>query len=93
MSFDRDIGLNIVRGGEVPNNRELRETLPGALSFVVRWTGDTNLNLGVSSPGTAQGETIYPLKGLTLSETGGWTRFSSQQAVMTSGSRILPPPW
>ena len=73
VSMDRESGINIVRGGIPPTNAQLIPTLPGAINFVLRWQGDFDLNLGVSTPGSAaqpQAEFIYPAKGLNITPNG-----------------------
>jgi hypothetical protein len=48
------------------------------LSFVLRWNGDADLNLGVSTPNTdltQGGEIVLPVAGLNISPSGGKTAF------------------
>src|SRR5439155_10029161 len=52
ISFDFDKGIRVVRGGDVPRtDAELVPNLPGNLDFVLRWTGNSDVNLAVISPG------------------------------------------
>src|SRR5439155_15988597 len=74
IEFDYDKGIRVIRGGRVPQtDQELIPTLPGTLNFVLRWQGNTDLNLGViasnsTSPG---GETLYPIAGSDSTPSGG----------------------
>jgi hypothetical protein len=73
VELDRDSGIPIVKGGVPPTNAELIPALPGKLNIVMRWTGNVDLNLGVSTPGTEQNlqsEFVYPARGLNVSSTG-----------------------
>src|SRR6185295_6381680 len=48
VSYDYDKGIRVVKGGTVPRtDAELIPTLPGNLTFVLRWTQNTDLNLVV----------------------------------------------
>ena len=82
VTLDRTSGLRIIRGGTVPRtDAELVPFLPGQLSIVLRWTGNTNLDLAVSTPDTPAtpgGEFIYPVAGLATSKSGGRTAFDHQ---------------
>jgi hypothetical protein len=80
LDFDYDKGIRVIRGGTVPQtDAELIPTLPGTLNFVLRWEGNSDLNLGVGSP--AEGLTnvndaiVYPIGGSDVSATGGRTAF------------------
>lgn len=76
--LDRDTGIQIVRGGVPPNDRELIPVLPGRLNFVLRWDAPANLDLGLSTPATDKnpgGEFIYPAAGLNIGATSGKTAF------------------
>ncbi|CAN5628002.1 hypothetical protein BH09PLA1_BH09PLA1_20410 [soil metagenome] len=79
VSFDRNSGLLIVRGGSVPTN--FSPFLRGNLDVVLNWQADVNLNLGVASPGTdaatppRPAEFVYPAAGLARTPNGGLTRF------------------
>ena len=76
VSFDYDKGIRVVTGGTVPRtDNELIPTLPGSLNFVMRWTGNSDVNLGVVEPGNGTGHTIYPLAGSDLLASGGQTSF------------------
>jgi hypothetical protein len=80
VEFDYDRGIRVVRGGKVPRtDAELIPTLPGTLNFVLRWTGNADVNLGVVSPidpntPGAQG-TVYPLAGFNVNPNGGSIAF------------------
>jgi hypothetical protein len=50
----------------------------GRLNFVLRWNGDADLNLGVSTPNTdatVGGEVVMPVAGLNIAPSGGRTAF------------------
>jgi hypothetical protein len=81
VTLDRDTGIKIVRGGIPPTDAQLIPALPGVLNFVLRWDSNVNLDLGVSTPGTAKnlgGEFIYPASGLNIAPSGGKTAFDHQ---------------
>lgn len=72
--FDNNAGIDVITGGTVPNDRELVNLLPGPLSFVLRWTGNADLNLHVSF-NRGQGESVFPIGGLNIAPSGGRTTF------------------
>ncbi|HEX8521093.1 MAG TPA: hypothetical protein VF669_02480 [Tepidisphaeraceae bacterium] len=82
VTFDRGSGLRIIKGGTVPRtDAELAPLIPGQLAFVLRWTGNTNLDLAVSTPNTSAtlgGEFVYPVAGLAVAPSGGRTAFDHQ---------------
>lgn len=79
VSQDTNKNLKIVTGGVPPTDDQLVATLPGVLNFVLRWTGDVDLNLAVSAPGFASGQIIYPATGLNqIPKTGAQTAFDHQ---------------
>ena len=72
------LDIPIVTGGTPPTDAQLLSLLPGRLNFIVRWDGNANLNLAVSTPSTAAqagGELIYSIPGFTSSPSGGRTAF------------------
>jgi len=76
--IDPSSGIRIVRGGIPPTDAQLAGNLPGRLSFVLRWNGDADLNLGVSTPNTdatVGGEVVMPVAGLNIAPSGGRTAF------------------
>ena len=76
--IDPGSGIRIVRGGIPPTDAQLAGNLPGRLSFVLRWNGDADLNLGVSTPNTdatVGGEIVMPVAGLNVAPSGGRTAF------------------
>ena len=78
VSFDFEKGIRVVRGGQVPRtDAQLIPTLPGALDFVLRWTGNADINLTVISPGGSLGHNtvVYPLGGFDKIANGGTTPF------------------
>ena len=77
-TIDPSSGIRIVRGGIPPTDAQLSGNLPGRLSFVLRWDGDADLNLGVSTPNTdttVGGEIVMPVAGLNIAPSGGKTAF------------------
>ncbi len=80
VSFDFNKGIRIVRGGTVPlSDKELTPFLPGQLNFVLRWTSNSNVNLGVTEPGNGPGnKTLYPLGGFNKLPDGGEIFFDHQ---------------
>ncbi len=80
-SIDRGTGIVIVHGGVPPTDAQLIPALPGRLDFVLRWNGNANLDLGVSTPATAKnpgGEFIYPAAGLNIAPSGVKSAFDHQ---------------
>jgi hypothetical protein len=78
VTLDPITGQRIVRGGTPPSDGQLVSSLPGRLDFSVRWNSDTNIDLVVGSPATAQnpgGELLYPAPGLDAVTSGGRTAF------------------
>jgi hypothetical protein len=78
ISFDQEKGIKVVRGGRPLTDKELIPVLPGTLNFVLRWTGNADLNLGVHAPSSnsfRNGTTIYPLGGLNHAPSGGQMGF------------------
>ncbi len=74
VSFDRTVGIKVVRGGTVPTDAQLIPALPGTFDIVLRWsTPGSDLNLSVGSPGgkNGGGETLYPVAGLDRNSSGG----------------------
>lgn len=74
IGFDYDKGIRVVRGGRVPRtDQELVPTLPGTFNVVLRWQGNTDLNLGVFHiPGDQnQGFSLLPIGGLDETGSGG----------------------
>jgi hypothetical protein len=73
-SYDYERGIRVIRGGKVPQtDQELIPTLPGALNFVLRWQGNTDLNLAVLAVNSADNSTeqLYPIAGLDQTRTRG----------------------
>jgi hypothetical protein len=72
VTFDRDTGIQIVRGGIPPTDAQLIPSLPGKVNFILHWQGDFNIDLGVATPGqtVAQTEFIYPARGVNTSANG-----------------------
>lgn len=75
LSYDQQKGIKVVTGGRPLTNKELLPALPGVLNFVLRWTGNSNLNLGIISPGSAGNRTVYPLGGYDVVSSGGKIAF------------------
>lgn len=70
VTVDRTTGIPIVRGGLVPTNAQLPGILPGTLNFVLRWSGNTDLNLGVGIENHQGGQFLYPALGLNVIPNG-----------------------
>jgi len=76
LSYDQQKGIKVITGGRPLTDKELVPALPGALNFVLRWTGNANLNLGVISPGNGEGNrTVYPIGGYDVVASGGKIAF------------------
>jgi hypothetical protein len=90
VSFDFEKGIRVVRGGTVPRtDAELLPLLPGTLNFVLRWTGNTDLNLVLISPGTGPGNrTLYPLGGFDLLPKTGATMAFDHRGGPNGGIEI-----
>jgi hypothetical protein len=81
ISYDPIANIQVVTGGRPSYNSELPGNLPGTLDFVLRWTGDADLNIEVGvdkgdpltniSEGFEQGEFLYPGYGYQNSPSGG----------------------
>ncbi|MGD0767296.1 MAG: hypothetical protein ABSB42_03640 [Tepidisphaeraceae bacterium] len=81
ISYNPISGIETVSGGRPSYDSELAATVPGSLDFVLRWTGNANLNLEVGvDPGDpltniANGfqkvEFLYPGYGMQNSPSGG----------------------
>jgi hypothetical protein len=77
LSYDFEKGIKVVRGGIPPEDQQLIPVLPGSLNFVLRWTGNADLNLAVLSPRsdpTVRGS-VYPVGGLSSVPSGGRTGY------------------
>src|SRR5439155_10117991 len=72
-SFDFEKGIRVIRGGRPLTDSELIPVLPGSLNFVLRWTANADLNLGVSN--AELGQTVYPVGGRDIVPSGGATAF------------------
>jgi FecR protein len=76
LSYDQQKGIKVVTGGRPLTDAELIPALPGVVDFVLRWTGNADLNLGVISPGTgSDNRTVYPIAGYNITKNGGSTAF------------------
>jgi len=77
IGFDEQKGIKVVTGGRPLSDKELLPNLPGALNFVLRWTGNADLNLGIISPfnGPDKNRTVYPLGGINTVASGGHIEF------------------
>jgi len=75
--FDREAGIKVISGGDVPNDMKLIPTLPGMLNFVARWYTNSDLNFSVATPGGAGnvGEVLYPAGVLARNSSGGRVAF------------------
>src|SRR4051812_32850448 len=75
VTYDSTRGIKVVTGGRPLTDKQLIPVLPGVLNFVLRWTGNANLNLGVISPGFSGNRTVYPISGYTSVASGGKIAF------------------
>ncbi|HEX4054872.1 MAG TPA: hypothetical protein VHX86_11455 [Tepidisphaeraceae bacterium] len=81
LSYDPIANIPVVTGGRPQYDSELPAGLPGSLDFVLRWTGNADLNLEVGLDkgdplinilnGFQQGEFLYPGYGYQNSPSGG----------------------
>jgi hypothetical protein len=81
FTLDNTKTLPIVRGGVPPSSdAQLQPFLVGRLNFVLRWTGNTNLDLLVGNQAGAggAGEVLYPAVGLNTTPSGGKIPFDHQ---------------
>ena len=69
VTYDRGLGIPVVRGGTPPTFGQVQSALPGDLHIVIRWNRDSNLNLAVAEPST--GGILMPAPGLTDTASGG----------------------
>jgi hypothetical protein len=72
-SFDFEKGIRVITGGKPLTDQQLIPVLPGTLNFVLRWTGNADLNLGVIN--AQLGQTVYPIGGRDRVPSGGGTPF------------------
>ncbi len=75
VSVDRNTGIEIIRGGVPPTDKELIPVLPGRLNFVLRWTGNANLDLSLVNQAGKSGEFMLPGAGLNWTRSGGYSPF------------------
>jgi hypothetical protein len=76
VEYDYQRGIKVVRGGQPPTmDAELVPVLPGRLNFVMRWTGNTDLNLAVRSP-EAGLNGLYPFASMDTLASGGHMDFN-----------------
>jgi len=79
IDYDYEKGIKVIRGGTHPvTDAELIPVLPGSLNFVLRWEGNSDLNLAVLSPTSGAANeraTVYPIGGLNVIKNGGRTEF------------------
>jgi len=73
--YDYEKGIKVIKGGQPPTmDSTLIPLLPGRLNFVMRWTGNADINLTMSSP-EPNGHTLYPFAGLNTLPSGGHIDF------------------
>ncbi len=78
VSVDKGTGFRVITGGVPPTDKQLIPVLPGKIDFVLRWTGNANLDLSVVNQGTggrSRGEFLLPAVGLNATASGGQTDF------------------
>jgi hypothetical protein len=76
LSYDQEKGIKVITGGRPLTDAELLPTLTQPLDFVLRWTGNANLNLGIIGPlNGANNRTVYPIGGYNTTASGGHIEF------------------
>jgi hypothetical protein len=88
LSYDPVAGIPVITGGRPAYDTELPSELPGSLNFVLRWTGNADLNIEVGvdkgdpltniANGFQQGEFLYPGYGYQNSASGGHIPFDDR---------------
>jgi hypothetical protein len=88
LSYDPIARIPVITGGRPFYNSELPDHLPGTLDFVLRWTGNADLNIEVGvdkgdpltniAIGFQQGEFLYPGFGFQNSPSGGHIAFDDR---------------
>ena len=88
LSFDPIANIPVITNGRPLSDSALPSNLPGTLDFVLRWTGnaDVNLEVGVDKgdplanieAGFKQGEFLYPGFGYQDSASGGHIPFDNR---------------
>lgn len=73
VTYDPGSPVPIVRGGNPPSAAQVIADPPGALSFILRWANDTDLNMVVSPIGF--NEIVAPVYPFNKSKTGGTTLY------------------
>lgn len=71
VSFDTNLGIPVVTGGTVPGDPLPPEVTPGDLNFVVRWSGNTNVDTVALVLGENQSEFLFPRQGINTTPFGG----------------------
>jgi hypothetical protein len=76
FGFDPVAGIDVVRGGGTIEPESLLADPPGALNFVLTWTGDADLNLGLNTTSPRNlTDFVYPIGGLSNTPNLGRTLF------------------
>jgi hypothetical protein len=88
LSYDPIANIPVITGGRPFFDSELPNHLPGTLDFVLRWTGNADLNIEVGvdkgdpltniAMGFQQGEFLYPGFGFQSSASGGHIAFDDR---------------
>ncbi len=88
LSYDPIANIPVITGGRPFYDSELPNHLPGTLDFVLRWTGNADLNIEVGvdkgdpltniAIGFQQGEFLYPGYGFQSSASGGHIAFDDR---------------
>lgn len=87
LSFDPVNSIPVIRGGTPPSINSILDNPPGNLTFVLRWTGNVDLNLTVAPIGF--NEIITPIFPLNQSPTGGRTLFDHRGGSAAGGIEIV----
>src|SRR5581483_10508551 len=76
ISYDQQKGIKVITGGRPLTDAQLLPTLTSPLNFVLRWSGNANLNLGVIGPlDGSNSRTVYPIGGYNTTAAGGHIEF------------------
>ena len=79
VSFNVQEMLPVVRNAPNPPLPQLIPQVPGDLVFLARWTGDTNVNIGLTVLDRIDGhEFLVPILGFNNTPTGGRIPFDNQ---------------
>lgn len=91
IGFEEPGGIPIVRGGTPPAFEAIESAIvDNGLSFVLKWTGNADLNMSVVPIGF--GEIIAPITSLNRGNTGGVTGFDHRGGANGGFEVLFYPP-